>query len=117
MSGDIPDWLRGLAPDMDDDDAPIAPPVPLMAEEPEEEAGLDLMADLRSQMDGAEAVIPTAAELARPRPRRQPRPSGGVELGLRPWQQFVLSVLLFLDVTIIGLLFLVMLGRIAFPTL
>ncbi len=98
---------------MEDEEA-TARPEP--AEEPEE-AGLDLMADLRSQMDVPEVAAPTAAELARPKARRQPRSSGGMELSLLPWQQFVLSVLLFLDVTIIGLLFLVMLGRIAIPAL
>jgi hypothetical protein len=34
-------------------------------------------------------------------------------LGLLPWQQLVLTVLLFLDVVVIGLLILVMLGRVA----
>lgn len=115
MSGDMPDWLRGLAPDMEDEETPAAP-APVLAEEPENE-GLDLMADLRNQMDVAETPEPTAADLARPRPGRQTKATTKSELSLRPWQQFVLSVLLFLDVAIIGLLFLVMLGRIAIPVL
>lgn len=33
---------------------------------------------------------------------------------LKAWQRFILSVFVFLDVAIIGLLFLVMLGRMSF---
>ncbi|MEA3310520.1 MAG: hypothetical protein U9Q70_13580 [Chloroflexota bacterium] len=36
----------------------------------------------------------------------------GLELGLLPWQKFVLSVLLFLDVVLIGALFLLVLGSV-----
>ena len=35
-------------------------------------------------------------------------------LALRPWQRFVLAALLFLDVAVVGFLFLVMLGRMSF---
>ncbi len=35
-------------------------------------------------------------------------------MGLRSWQRFVLALLLFLDVAVIGLLVLVMLGRMQF---
>ncbi len=35
-------------------------------------------------------------------------------MGLRPWQRFVLALLLFLDVAVIGFLVLVMLGRMQF---
>ena len=38
---------------------------------------------------------------------------GGM-LALRPWQRFVLAALLFLDVAVVGFLFLVMLGRMSF---
>ncbi|MCD4738540.1 MAG: hypothetical protein K8R89_04700 [Anaerolineae bacterium] len=37
----------------------------------------------------------------------------GIGLGLLPWQRFVLAVLLFLDVALIGGLFLVVLGCIS----
>lgn len=122
MSADIPDWLRGLAPkeEGEEEEAAVgfAPPPPVM-KEPEVEAeapGLDLMADLRTQMSDV-ADEPTAADLARAEPRRRARASSGLALNLRPWQQFILSVLLFLDVAVIGLLFLVMLGRIVIPAL
>ncbi|MEA3396321.1 MAG: hypothetical protein U9R05_02555 [Chloroflexota bacterium] len=35
-------------------------------------------------------------------------------IDLRPWQRFVLAALLFLDVAVVGFLFLVMLGRMSF---
>ncbi len=35
-------------------------------------------------------------------------------MGLRPWQRFVLALLFFLDVAVIGFLVLVMLGRMQF---
>ncbi len=35
-------------------------------------------------------------------------------MGLRPWQRFVLALLFFLDVAVIGVLVLVMLGRMQF---
>ena len=38
---------------------------------------------------------------------------GGM-IDLRPWQRFVLAALLFLDVAVVGFLFLVMLGRMGF---
>lgn len=38
---------------------------------------------------------------------------GGL-IDLRPWQRFVLAALLFLDVAVVGFLFLVMLGRMSF---
>ncbi|HNT76525.1 MAG TPA: hypothetical protein PKH77_16050 [Anaerolineae bacterium] len=115
MSGDIPDWLRGLAPDgEEDEDISIAPT--LIQEEPEEEP-VNLMDDLRNQIEGSATLPPTAAELARPTAKRRAKTTGGLAFNLRPDQQFILSVLLFLDVVIIGLLFLVMLGRIAIPAL
>jgi hypothetical protein len=134
---DIPDWLRELADESDQEDmlddessvledsdtstadadsASVAQdpsPGDVMSaefsqpqsEEPDE---LDLMDQLRSQVDAEEedAVEPSS-------------PATSFSLddvligGLEPIQQFVLAVLLFLDVLVIGLLFLVMLGRIA----
>ena len=38
----------------------------------------------------------------------------GDMIDLRPWQRFVLVALLFLDVAVVGFLFLVMLGRMSF---
>ncbi len=42
-----------------------------------------------------------------------PQPSPPL-MGLRSWQRFVLALLLFLDVAVIGFLVLVMLGRMQF---
>jgi len=42
------------------------------------------------------------------------RSSGGFLNDFKPWQRFLLSLFLFLDVVVIGLLFLVVLGRMSF---
>ena len=134
---DIPDWLVELAAQRnqsaeEEADEPAAP----AAFEPEADA-LDLMETLRSQVDeelpeeepepaprglfgrGPRAQSPAAeavpeGAVAAVEPARQPRPVARVA-GLLPWQQLVLAVLVFLDVVVIGLLFLVMLGRVAIP--
>ncbi len=68
----------------------------------------DLMAELRSQVENEE---PDDLPLTRPT-------KSALDFrvaGLQPWQQLVLSVLVLLDVSVIGLLVLVMLGRITIP--
>ena len=78
------------------------------AEESEEGAPEDLMESLRSQME-AEAALEDIEE-------EEDRSSINLRIpGLLAWQQLVLTVLLFLDVVVIGLLFLVMTGRVAIP--
>lgn len=100
MSNDMSDWLSELTPRSEDEDRT----------ENEPTDSLDLMADLRNQMDVTEEAPP-------PRESRPPTRSRNIDLGLLPWQQFFLSMLLFLDVAIVGLLFLVMLGRMVIPAL
>ncbi len=127
MSSEMPDWLAGLvsAPEDEDEDQPliaavappqaravqpqVAAPQPQTTARPtasvfEEE---DLMAGLRSQV---------AEEEPAPAPStRRKRSRSRYVFGLLPQQIFFLSVLMFLDVAVIGLLFLVMLGRIVLP--
>ncbi|MGC9346936.1 MAG: hypothetical protein ACP5JG_02255 [Anaerolineae bacterium] len=124
---DIPDWLVELAAQRDADeedeedefltDVQASPadeyeePEPTTFSEatpttgePEDD---DLMAALRSQVD-FEEVEEEPAE----------KRSFSINLaipGLQPWQQLVLSVLLFLDILVVGLLFLVILGRVGIP--
>jgi len=100
MSSDTPDWLSELTPRSEDESET----------ENEPTDSLDLMADLRNQIDVAEEATPPKESRTRGRSRN-------IDLGLLPWQQFFLSVLLFLDVAIVGLLFLVMLGRMVIPVL
>ncbi|HOT93110.1 MAG TPA: hypothetical protein PLJ78_14305 [Anaerolineae bacterium] len=123
MSGDMPDWLSALMPTLDEEPLQKAAP-----EEKKEEAGpmpvagqttlratpaapaptpepRDAMDDLRSQV-----AVQTEPQ-ATPKKSRSSRTFGG----LLPWQVFFLSVLLFLDVAIIGMLFLVMLERVVLP--
>ena len=111
MSDDM-DWLSDLVAGGEEDAAdeetlPEITPATLPFEPSEPEVELDLLDDLRSEMvvDEEEAAVVDTS----PRP---PRTFGG----LKPPQLFFLSVLLFLDVAIIGLLFLVMLGRMVLPT-
>ncbi len=121
----MPDWLSALMPTADEepqpkavleDEAPLpvvgqaarrtAPPTP-----PTPEAG-DALDDLRSQV-----AVPDAAPPAAPKKSRSARSARSARTfgGLLPWQVFFLSVLLFLDVAIIGMLFLVMLERVVLP--
>jgi hypothetical protein len=129
---DIPDWLVELAAQGSDDDqeeaetrdddaldpasseSTVYMPEPDPAEsvfevspaDPTPETDDDLMGALRSQMEADELE----AELAPDKPKRR------ISLrlpGLVPWQQFVLALLLLLDVIVIGLMFLVMLGRVS----
>ncbi len=102
MSSDVPDWLNELAPRSDEE---------TQADVEDAEANdIDLMSDLRSQMETSEET-----ETNEPRRTARRRQNRQLELNLLPWQRFFLSILLFLDVTVVGLLFLVMLGRITIP--
>lgn len=47
--------------------------------------------------------------------RRPAMPEGGALEDLLPWQRFLLATFLFLDVTVVGFLFLVILGRFQLP--
>ena len=103
MGIETPDWLSEIAAEGE----------ALDNNEQEEDTfdDINLMDDLRSQMD-AEDIIAPAEEVSRPSRKR-----ASLELGMRPWQRFFLSVLLFLDVAIVGLLFLIILGRIVIPVI
>ena len=134
---DIPDWLVELAAQRDEGDdenteaeeleepewdflrsepepqapsaeIPVAPEVPTPADEVVDvpvtvdmDEG-ELIDVLRSQVE-VDSEMTEAVEAS---PRRRLRIPG-----LLPWQQFVLALLLLLDIVVIGLLFLVMLGR------
>jgi hypothetical protein len=137
---DIPEWLRELADeseyeeplegDLSADDGGAEPVVGgdsvdavARASEPEvtpfepqeeirpqtsDQDDLALMEELRSQVDAEEDE-----EIEPASPSLSFSLDDVLIEGLEPVQQFVLAVLLFLDVVVIGLLFLVMLGRIA----
>jgi hypothetical protein len=125
MSSDMPDWLAGLvsAPEDEDDDQLLAVPTRPQASVAQPQVAMpqpqavaaqpqavvfedaDMMADLRSQVV-ADEPTPTPAVS-----RRRSR----YVFGLLPWQIFFLAVLMFLDVAVIGMLFLVMLGRVVLP--
>ncbi len=133
---DVPDWLVELAAQGSDDDQEGAEsdddafdfasseplvytpepepaeamfevtPAPVVPAEQAPETDADLMDALRSQVEADE--LEDAIEATKP------KRSISLRLpGLLPWQQFVLALLLLLDVIVIGLLFLVMLGRVS----
>ncbi len=132
--GDIPDWLVELAAQRDegneaeetewdilradDTEEPAAGSaeadvaVEVSPEAVEESTATDtanldegaLIDVLRSQVEADE----TAADVV---PTSSGKRTGFHIPGLLPWQQLVLAALLLLDIIVIGLLFLVMLGR------
>lgn len=120
MSSDMPDWLSELMPAADEEPPQKAAPedadlMPLHTDaksslraRPQEAApeDVDMMDDLRSQVVAQETAPVVAPKKARSR---------YVLGGLLPWQVFFLSVLLFLDVAVVGMLFLVMLERVVLP--
>jgi hypothetical protein len=125
MSSDMPDWLAGLvsAPEDEEEDQPLTAAVQpqVSAAQPQVTAPQsqavmaqprevpfedeDIMADLRSQVVVEEPTPAPSTRRARSR----------YVFGLLPWQIFFLAVLMFLDIVVIGMLFLVMLGRVVLP--
>jgi len=92
------DWLRRLGEPFGEGpptpDQPTLPPEPTLG-------GEALLDDLREQAtDLGEIERPPSTGL------------GGMLLGLAPWQRFVLALLLFLNVALLGCMCLVMAGRV-----
>ncbi|MBN1875371.1 MAG: hypothetical protein JXA33_14170 [Anaerolineae bacterium] len=106
MSNAFPDWLRDLAPE---DDEPLASQPAMTIQQSVDVEDEGMMDDLRRQM-GAVDTEP-GPETARPAVSSGASNFGG----LVAWQRFVLSLFLFLDVAVVGMMFLVMLGRIVIP--
>ncbi|TFG65711.1 MAG: hypothetical protein E4H27_10610 [Anaerolineales bacterium] len=109
--GEIPSWLIELAESAENDDADLPPnqPTEQIPESGYLEEPVTLMDELRSQVE------PMPEEQLHNEPDKN-EPKKQISLaGMLPWQQAVLSVMLFLDIAVIGLLFLAMLGRIAIP--
>jgi hypothetical protein len=125
--GEIPEWLIELADNAENEDSQEDPkeetviipeqsfePLPEVQPSQQAESGfleepVALMDELRSQVepltDEEDVDAPPSEKLQKP-----------VTLaGMVPWQLAILSILLFLDIAIIGLLFLLMLGRISLP--
>ncbi len=106
MNEELPDWLRDIAPEDDEDDLDILGPDMVV----EEESSEDLMTSLRTGLQGSDADEEADAVST----SRRSGGGAGIFDFLFPWQRFILSVFLFLDILVIGLLFLTVLGRIAF---
>jgi|GEM_PF-1058375 len=120
MSDEMPDWLADLVSTSEDegDDQPLVasvrpqaiveqPQVAILQPEIEAipevvlETEEEMMDSLRSQVAQADVVPP-------PPVKRSAR----LVLGMLPWQVFFLSVLMFLNVLVIGMLFLLIFGRV-----
>ncbi len=139
---DIPDWLIELAAQRDEDeedeepewdflrsepdseDEQEAPGTRPFAESTEAEAPVsieeldssdegeqdeDVMEALRSQVEAEEE-----ADVLEPSDASGDAMSLRIA-GLKPWQQLVLAILILMDVVVIGMLLLVMLGRVSIP--
>ena len=115
--GEIPSWLIELAESSNDDEGEEEEPQVIETfQEPatHAESGfleepVTLMDELRSQVEIEPSSEPEPPELITDTPI-QPQ---FVFAGMVPWQLAVLSVFLFLDIAVIGLMFLVILGRIS----
>ncbi|MBN1178659.1 MAG: hypothetical protein JXD18_05575 [Anaerolineae bacterium] len=127
---DVPDWLKQLQepPSTEEllgDDRPAArepiaeEPVDIsqfiVEEEVEEETELRAVGG-ESLLDGLrEQASDELAEMDR-LDRQPPKGLAGIVVGLSPMQRVILSLLLFLDVTLLGCMCLVMTGRVVpFP--
>lgn len=97
-----PDWLTDLRGQRPEPQPEAGSPSPISEPPPDPAIRPDLLGDLRQQ------IVLAEAEEARPKRR-----SGGVA-GLKPYQRFVLALLLFLEVAICGCLLLVLTERVVF---
>jgi hypothetical protein len=110
--GEIPSWLIELAENAENNDSdqsteklPDQLPESGFLEEP-----VTLMDELRSQME------PLPEDEPKEEVEEEVRPTMPMSFaGMVPWQLAVLSVLIFLDIAVIGMLFLTILGRISIP--
>lgn len=119
--GEIPNWLIELAESADNDDNEEnqdAVPSEVTIRQPEQqprsgflEEPVTLMDELRSQV--VEETFPDDNRQKEFELEKSFKPIAFA--GMLPWQLAVLSFLLFVDIAVVGLLFLAMLGRISFP--
>ena len=115
--GEIPSWLIELAESAEGDEGGETPnqePIQVTDQLPESgflEEPVTLMDELRSQV--VEEPVPDETVLEEPKNEILMKPIAFA--GMVPWQIAVLSVLLFFDIAVIGMLFLAMLGRISIP--
>ena len=110
---DIPDWLKELEPPSSEEmeAEPYEPESPEFVEEDmgaafdePEETRDTLVDDLREQ-----AIVDEELE----EPEQTSSGVAAIFLGLTPTQRFILALLLFLDVALLGCMCLVMTGRVA----
>lgn len=131
--GEIPNWLIELAEDAENDDNEDADDVTNDIEYPDQTEDAQETEELTEQYAGSQASSgfleePVAlmdelrSQVDPQRDEMVPVKTGTEEsvkpvsfLGMLPWQIAILSVFLFLDIAVIGLLFLAMLGRISIP--
>lgn len=112
----LPDWLKQLrdqqlgateAPPLEQ--GAFGQPEPPVAPPPEEPVPPP---DDRGELSGLEALREKAS--AKPMVEEKPRREIPVISRLNPFQRFVLALMLFLNISVLGCLFLMVLGKISF---
>lgn len=119
---EIPDWLKNLQGPPPEDVFEEPPPEPSQLEpaEPDEPAdqveppeGEGSFSTGGTLLDSLREQAITEEEMDRMEERQKPRGGlAGAILAFAPWQRFVLSLLIFAVVTLLGMMCLVMTGRI-----
>ena len=112
----LPDWLAELK-----DQQPAQQPQeeePLLEEGPKEEIVGRLIESMQDPMPPPNMVGDLREQMILPEDDfdYEERPSSaGLLPGMKPWQGFVLALLLFVDVAVLGCLALLVTGRVMFP--
>lgn len=113
MSSGMPDWLAELAAQSEDSGDVVGQ----LAPDSGAVGDIGDLDDLRTQIESSDtfAVDEDSGDLEQPRSSsRKGKKRGRVSKGLLAMQRFVLSVLLFFNVAVIGFIFMIILGRFAF---
>lgn len=106
--GGVPDWLSELVPEVEDEDASVGAAT---AERGLFDDLLEPSAAATTPAKKSTAAVPSS----RKRKKTSRRRKSSKRLGLYPWQQFVLSVFLFVNVAVVGMVLLLILERIYIP--
>lgn len=110
LADEAPDWLTEFHQGSEREAPPKPEAPPKGREAPKApERGSAPQGGFRFGKQTAPSSRAVSQPTARPRPRR----SGGLLLGMTPQQRMILSIFLFLDVTILGFLILIAIGAIS----
>jgi hypothetical protein len=109
LADEAPDWIGGFQEG--GKPTPVAPEAPARGHEtpkvPQKEG------TAQSGFRFGRQAVPSSRAVPQPTARPRSRRSGGMLLGMTPQQRMILSIFLFLDVTILGFLILIAIGAIS----